>query len=80
MLAKKVSLDDLEHNEANSLLLSIGEEMSVEEPEELEQQRHQLQVEVERESTPMEKISMKHLTVKNLQELFKMLNVSMDYM
>ena len=70
MLAKKVGLEDLEDDDVSSLLLSIGEELSVEDSEELEQQQRQLEEEVERESTPVE-VSMKHLTVKNLQELFK---------
>ena len=75
MLGKKVGQDD----DVNSLLLSIGEELLVEELEELEQQQCQLEEEVERESTLME-VSMMHLTVKNLQELFEMFNGTMDYM
>ena len=75
MLGKKVGKDD----DVNSLLLSIGEELLVEELEELEQQQCQLEEEVERESTLME-VSMMHLTVKNLQELFEMFNGTMDYM
>ena len=64
-------MDDLEDDDVKSLSSSIGEELSVEELEEEE---------VERECTAVEEVSTKHLTAKNLQELFKMFNSTMDYM
>ena len=46
-LAKKVGLDELEEEDVDSLLQTIGEELSTEDLDELEKQRRQLEEEVE---------------------------------
>ena len=51
-LARKVSLDELKED-VDSLLETIGEELSKEELDELEKQRRQLEEEVEAEQHPM---------------------------
>ena len=51
-LARKVSLDELEEEDVDSLLETIGEELSTEELDQLEKQRHQLKEEVEVQQQP----------------------------
>ena len=46
-LARKVGLDEVKEDNLESLLESIGEELTTEELEDLEKQRHQLEEEVE---------------------------------
>ena len=78
-LARKVSLDELEEEDVNSLLETIGEELSTEDLDELEKQRRQLE-EVEAEQHPTAPSTTKQLTVKILQHFYKRLNDVMDYL
>ena len=51
-LPRRVGLDEVEEDDMDSLLESIGEELSMEELEELEKQHYQLEEEVEAEQHP----------------------------
>ena len=78
-LARKVGLDEVEEDDVDSLLESITEELSMEELDELEKQRCQLEEEVEAEQHPTAP-PMKKMTVKILQGVFGLLNQVLDYM
>ena len=65
-MARKVSLDELEEKDVDSLLGLISEELSTEELDELERQWRQLEEEVEAEQHPMVPL-MKQLIMKILQ-------------
>ena len=73
-LARKVSLDKLEEDDVDSLLETIGEELSTEELDELEKLRRQLKEEVEAEQYPTAPSTTKQLTVKILQHFYGRLN------
>ena len=74
-LAKKVSLDELEDEDIDSLLETIGGELLTEDLDELEKQWCQL--EKERPAAPS---TMRHLTMKGLQRSFAILNQAMDHL
>ena len=63
----------------DSLLESIGEELSKEEPEELEKQWCQLEEEVEAEQLPTAPL-IKQMTVTILQGFYALLHNTLDYM
>ena len=78
-LAKKVGLDELEEEDVDSLLETIGEELSMEDLDELEKQRLQLEEEMEAEQQPMAPSMMRYLTVKTQQCFYVMLSQTIDY-
>ena len=78
-LARKVGFDEIEDKDVDSLLKSIGEELSMEELDELDQQWRQLEEEVEVEQYPMATLT-KQLTMSILQRFFGMLNEALDYL
>ena len=78
-VARRVSLDEVEEDDMDSLLESIGEELLTEELEELEKQWRQLEEEVEAEQHPTVPQS-KQMTVKILQSFYGLLNQVLDYM
>ena len=63
----------------DSLLESIGKELSTEEMEDLEKQRCQLEEDVEAEQHPTAPMT-KQMTIEILQGLQLLLNQTMDYM
>ena len=65
-LARKVGLDEIEEEDIDSLLETIGEELSTEDLDELEKQQCQLE-EVEAEQHPTTPLMAKQLMVKILQ-------------
>ena len=77
---KRVSLDELEEEDVDSLLETISEELSTEDLDELEMQQRQLEEEVEAEQQPLAPSTTKHLTVKMLQRFYAMLSQKMDYL
>ena len=79
-LARRVGLDEIEEEDIDSLLETIGEELSTEELDELEKQRRQLEEEVEAEQYPAAPLTMKQLTVKILQCFYELINQAMDYL
>ena len=70
-LARKVDLDEIKEEDVDSLLETIGEELSKEDLDELEKQRRRLEEEVEAEQHPTAPSTTKHLTVKILQCFFR---------
>ena len=78
-MARKVGLDKLEEEDIDSLLETIGEELSTEELDELEKQQRQLE-EVEAQQQPRALSTTKQLIVKILQRFYGMLNQVMDYL
>ena len=78
-LAKKVSLDELEEKDVNSLLETIGKELSTEDLNELEKQWRQLEQEVEAQQQPPV-LSMIHVMMKGLQCFFTIVNQEMDHL
>ena len=77
-VAKKVGLD-MEEDDVDSLLESIGEELTTEDLEDLEQQRHRLEEEVEagqQEETPQRR----EMTIPLLQKFLGMLNDALNVM
>ena len=71
----QVGEDEIEEEDIDSLLESIGEELSTEKLDELEKQWLQLEEEVEAEQHLMAP-PMKQLTMS----IFRMLNQALDYM
>ena len=67
-LARKAGLDELEEEEIDSLLETIGEELST---DELEKQRRQLEEEVEAQQQPLVPSTTKQLMVNILQHLYR---------
>ena len=65
-LAKKVGLIELEEEDVDSLVETIGEELSTRDLDELEKQRRQLEEEVEAEQQPLAPSTTRHLMVKGL--------------
>ena len=78
-LARRVGLDEIEEDDVNSLLKSIGEELSTEELNKLEKQRCQLKEVVEVEQHPMAPLT-KQLTKKILQCFLGITNQGLDYL
>ena len=74
-LVRKVDLDELEEEDIDSLLETIGEELSTEKLDELEKQRCQL----EDQQQPAV-LSTRHLTVKDRQRFFAIVNQAMDHL
>ena len=79
-LVRKVGLDKLEEEGVDFLLQTIGEKLSTEDLDELENQRRQLEEVVEAQQQPMAPSTTKHLTMKSLQHLYTKLNDTMDYL
>ena len=79
-LARTVGLNEIEEEDVNSLLETIGEELSAEDLNELEKQRCQLEEGVEAEQHPTASLTTKQLTVKILQHFYGMLKDVMDYL
>ena len=78
-MARRVSLDELKEEDANSLPETIGEELSTEDLEELDKQRRQFEEEVEAEQHPTAPLT-KQLTFKILQRLLGIMNQGLDYL
>ena len=78
-LARKVRLNEIEEEDVDSLLETIGKELSTEDLDELEKQWRQLE-EVEAEQHPTAPSTTKQSMVKILQRFDGMLNDVMDYL
>ena len=80
-LVKNVGLDEVEEEDVTQLLESINEELTAEDLHELEQERVQLeeQVEAAAVATPTA-ASTKQLTVKNLQEMQRRMHSFLDFL
>ena len=80
-LAKKVGLDDVEEEDVNELLESINEELTAEDLQELEEQRIELEEQLEAASSEpsTSQVVTKQLTVKNLQELQRRINHALNF-
>ena len=76
---KRVGLNEVEEDDVDLLLESIGEGLSTEKLKGLEKQRHQLEEEVEAEQHPMVPHP-KQMTVKILQGFYRLLKKTFDYM
>ena len=77
-LVRKVALDEIKED-VDSLLETIGEELSTEKLDELEKQGHQLEEEVEAEQH-LTVPPTKQLTVKILQRFIGIMNQGLDYL
>ena len=69
---KKIGLDEPKEEDVDSLLQTIGEE--------LENQRRQLEEEVQAEQQPPAPLTMKHLTVNILHRFYAKLSNAMNYL
>ena len=78
-LARKVGLDEVEEDNMDSLLESIGEELSMEDLEDLVKQRCQLEEEVEAGQHPTTP-PRKEMTIEVLQDLFGSVHTMLDKM
>ena len=78
-LARKVGLDEVEEDDVDSLLESIGEELSPEDLEDLEKQRRQLEEEVEAGRHPTT-LPRKEQTIEVLQDFFGSVHTMLDKM
>ena len=77
-VAKTVGLK-MEEDDVESLLESIGEELTMEDLDNLEQQRRRLEEELEVGQQP-EMLQRKEMTIAVLQEFFAMMTRTMDFM
>ena len=78
-LARKVGLDEVEEDDVDNLLESIGEELSIEDLEDLEKQRHQLEEELEAGQHPTTP-PRKEMTIEVLQDFFGSVHTMLDKM
>ena len=78
-LGRKVGLDEVEEDDVDSLLESIGEELSTEDLEDMEKQRRQLEEEVETGQHPTTP-PRKEMTIEILQDFFGSVHAMLDKM
>ena len=83
-LAKRVGLDEVEEEDVSELLEAINEELTVEELQELEEQRQEFEEQVEAAArggpSTSSPLATKQLTVKNLQEFQRRINSALSYL
>ena len=82
-LAKQVGLDEVEEEDVTELLESINEELTVEELQELEDQRIHLEEQVEagaKGESSCSSPATKQLTIKNLQEFQRRINSALSFL